>query len=676
MASKIDRRTFLKGAATAAVSILAASCAQPTPQVVEKEVPVEKVVKETVVVEKEVAVEKVVTATTEVSQYNEPPMLVGLVKDGQLPPVDERVPSEPLIVTPIEQVGEYGGTWHRLAVGPNDIRTPDRLMYDQLVRWNIMGNDLVPNVAKSWEVSKDGTTFTFDIRRGIKWSDGEPFTAEDIAFYMVDHLGNEEIAPSFPGWLESGDTPVDFELLDDYTVQFTFAEPYGLFMPLLASAAGQPFALYPKHYLEQYHVNYTDKAELQAAAEEAGFEEWYQYYSAKGGNPWSASKNLPEFPVIHAWKIKVPPPKQPVVLERNPYFWKVDTEGNQLPYIDRIEHMIVGDSEILNQRAIAGEVDMQHRHIDFTNYSLYKESAAQAGYRVLEWQSSQQSEVVMHPNVAHADPVMREIIGDKRFRWALSLGLNRAEISEAATLGLGVPTQASPLPSSPLYGEEQATTMTDYDPGRANELLDEMGLTERDGEGFRLRPDGERLSMVFEYVPGWGDDTVQLAAEHWKALGLDVSPKEEARPLLTERTYANEHDLVTWPQRSAFGYAPLINPADFIPFSRDPSKWAVPYADWYQSGGETGEEPPEVIKEAQSLYDEITRTASADQQEALFRQILEIAAENLWVIGNVTKPPALIIVKDDFRNVPEMSISSWELMTPGNTMPEQYFIRS
>jgi peptide/nickel transport system substrate-binding protein len=666
---KMNRRSFLRASAMTLAGIAAASCAQPTPQVIEKEVPVEKVVKETVVVEKEVAVEKVVTATAVETQYNEAPMLSGLVRQGELPPVDERLPDEPLVHTPAEEVGEYGGTWHRLSTSPGDVRTPDRLNYESLIRWNVMGTEQIPNVAKSWEISPDGTTFTFQLRKGMKWSDGEPFTADDIVFYYEDVLQNEELNPSFPKTWTVGGEPVVVTKVDDYTVRFSFPLPSGVFLVDMASAAGRWWALYPEHYLQQFHIEYADQAKLDAMVEEAGFEEWYQLF----GDKFSHKTNT-ELPVIHAWQITVPAPKQPVVMERNPFYWKVDTDGNQLPYIDTVEHMIVAGAEQVNLRAISGEVDMQTRHILFDNFPLFQENKEQGGYRILQWKRGYITDAAIYPNAMHQDPEMREILGDKRFHWALSLGINRAEIIEGVYLGITEPTQVSPFPSSPFYWEEQAQNMLEHDPDRANEILDEMGLTERDGDGYRLRPNGERLSITFSYAPifgSWGD-IGELLRAHWEELGIELILDETNRQLYVERFQANEHDMAIW--QSAAEFNPLILPMNFVPIHGN-SRQAIPAADWYLSGGKEGEEPTGDLRETFDLWDQIKATADFEEQQQLFRQILELNKENIWVIGICTAPPEIVIVKENFRNVPEEAVSDWNLLTPGATAPEQYFIR-
>jgi peptide/nickel transport system substrate-binding protein len=648
-----------------AAGLAAASCAQPTPEVIEKEVPVEKVVKETVVVEKEVAVEKVVTATAVVSEYAEAPMLAGKVQGGDLPPVDERLPDEPLVVEPWEEIGEYGGTWHRLAVSAGDIVLNSRVTYENPVRWNLQGTETIPNVLKSWEIQEEGRVYIWNIRKGMKWSDGEPFTADDYMFYFEDHMGNEELTPTAPSFLRPGGEPVEAEKIDDHTIKLTFAVPYGLFLTNVAGSNGLRFAQYPKHYRQQFHPNYVDLDTLNKRAQDEGFEFWYQLYGDRGNN-----QAVIEMPVIYAWKLIVPPPKQPIVAERNPYYWKVDTEGNQLPYVDRIEWMLVQGKDQVNLRAVAGEVDLQGRHITFENYPLYQENQEQGDYRIVLWKSGRITDSMLQPNISHPDPVMREILGDKRFRWALSLGIRRDEIIEAAYLGTTDPQQISPHPNTPYYWEEQATNMIEYDPDRANSLLDEMGLEERDAEGFRLRPDGDRLTVVYLYAPVFGSwGTIgELLKGYWKDLGIDLVLSEQARQLWSEKRAANELDLTVWTGPN--GFNPLGNIRPYICFQSPQAYWQ-----YLSSGGSEGEEPPAFMLEQWDIWNQIEQSVDPQEWQELFRGILEIHMEQMVNIGICSHPPVIFVVKNDFRNFPEDGVEDWQLLSPGASKPEQYFIR-
>ena len=702
--SQISRRDFLRASVITAVGAAAASCAQPTPQVIEKPVTVvvekevqvekevlstvivekevavekvvqqtvlvekEKVVKETVVVEREKQVDKVITATPVISKYGESPQLAGMVRDGKLPPVQERLPEEPLVITPVEEIGQYGGTWHRLSSGPTDLQLNGRITYCAFNRFNHFGTELVPDVSTSFEVNADGSVYTYKLRKGMKWSDGSPYTADDMVFYFTDDLGVAELSGT-PGWLQPHGKLASLDKVDDYTIRLDFHGPYALFPTLEAYNAGLPDR--PAEYLKQFHIKYADKAALDAALKEAGFEQWYQLYSNK--------QNLelnPERPSMRAWVMFQPSPKQPIVAVRNPYYWKVDTEGNQLPYIDRIEFMVVQSGDIVNLRAASGEVDMQLRHMTFANYPIFKDSEEKGDYRVLEWPWGE-NEIVVHFTQNSADPVKKPLLEDKRFRFALSLAVNRQEICDAIYYGTVEPSQIVPYPSSPWWTEERAMYMADYDPDRANAYLDDMGLTGRDSEGYRLMPDGKRLVISWDYAPifgPWGP-VGELVREHYQKIGVDLQIREVARSLFYERFRAGETDLGLWTGHSTF--YPILTPRDFAAISYGGSKWAAQYGWWWETGGSSGIEPPadSDIRKSQLLYDKCMASPTVQDAFDAFDELMDNFYDNLWTMGFTTPPIQPVIVKNNFRNVPDGVLSTWSLRSPGATAPEQYFFK-
>ena len=654
--------------------VLAASCAQPTPVVVEKQVPVEKVVKETVVVQKEVAVEKVVTATPVTMKYKEAPMLAGLVREGKLPPVDERLPPSPMVITPWEEIGQYGGTWHRLSTSPDDIRIPDRLVYEFLIRWNKDATETYPNVLEKWEANADFTEWTFTMRKGIRWSDGEPYTSADLAYYFEDILTDTDLTPTYPYYFKVNDTPAQFTRVDDQVYKLTFVAPYPSLGLALAGSDPREHSMHPKHYASQFHRKYVDAAKLAAMTKEAGFEFWYQLYGNKcrGG---AAFKNNLDFPVINAWRVVVPPPKMPTVLERNPYYWKVDPEGNQLPYIDRMEHMVVQGADQVNLRAVAGEVDMQMRHLTFNNYPLFMESRQKGDYRILLWTKGYASDAVLYINFWAKDDVIRQLFNDKRFRYALSLGINRQEIIEGVYLGVTEPKQISPNEDSPFYWDEWANWMTEYDPDRANAYIDEIGLVnQRDSEGYRLRPDGKRLTIEFLWSPvfgSWGDIGTLYRA-HWKQLGIDLTVNQVSRELRDERKDALDYELNVW---TADGTTNPFTQTGLDWYTCREGMFESTVALWVDTKGKEGKEPTPEMLAATKLRDDFLAATSMDQWVSIFRKALEIQKEHLWVIAPCTASPEVVVVKNNFRNVPEDAVSDWQYMTPGNTMTEQYFIK-
>lgn len=605
-------------------------------------------------------------------KYNEAPMLAELVNAGQLPPVDERLPVNPRTIPVVEEIGQYGGTWFRSAVGPGDAGILNsRLSYENLLRWNEDGSDVVPNVAESYEVNADATEFTFKLREGMKWSDGEPFTADDYLFVYQDIMLNEELNPSFVTWMKDpkGEAGA-IEKVDDYTIKFVFTNSYGLFTQILAGPSAAWINDRPKHYLSRFHPTYADAAELEQMTTDRGFDQWIQLFGDR--NNWQN----PEMPHIWPWIPTVVPPDIPVVAERNPYYYKVDPDGNQLPYLDKIQFDVVEKADLLNLKAIAGELDMQFRHILWTNYPLFIENAEVGDYRVMRWSLAEGSNCLLHPNMNHQDPVLRELFQNKNFRIALSHGIDRDTINELAYLGLGQPRQASLIAESPYFKEEYATRYADHDVVKANQLLDEIGLTERDGEGFRLRPNGEPLTLTIEYAPIFGPwaDTVQLIADQWKEIGIRTIPKEEDRTLFSQRGDTGEEmEIGVWIMDRCL--TPLIEPWYFFPFKGGtPPSTAAQWYTWYTSGGTQGEEPPAEVSAQYALYDQI-KGASAEELPGLAEQFFDRASEELWFIGTVGALPHVGVVKNNFRNVPEQAVSDWLQQTPGNTNVEQYFKR-
>ncbi|MBN1902715.1 ABC transporter substrate-binding protein [Candidatus Sumerlaeota bacterium] len=596
--------------------------------------------------------------------FQEAPSLRVLSQSGKIPPVKERLPENPLVIVPPQQIGPYGGSWARLATSSPDIGLYQyRIAYEGFVRWDDMGQNILPNLAVRWLVEDDAKTFTFFLRRGIRWSDGEPYTVDDILFWYEHIIKNKELTPVPPRELIRGGELGIIEKVDDYTVRFRFKEPYGLFLPNLASGFSMWFVEFPAHYLKQFHVDFVPKEKLEAAAKDRGFDFWYQIFWDKG--EW----RNPDHPRLWAWLIKIPPPGRPCVFERNPYFWKVDPEGNQLPYIDKITFDIY-EMDTINLKAMNGEVGMQGRHIAFENYPLFMENREKGGYRALHWLNAGGGSLSIGLNMNHKDPVMRKIIGDKRFRQALSHAINRNDLNEVCFFGVGEPRQMSPPPTSPFYSAKYEKAFIEYDPDKANALLDEMGLSKRDRNGNRLRPDGKLLKLYIETPTTFISNKMQeLIAQDWTAVGVNSEVKMEARQLFYTRKAACLHDVGVW--GASDEQLPIMDPRWFFPFNTE-SIQGIAYARWFATDGKRGEKPPLEIKRCMDLYRQIEKTSDLQKQVALFDEILELNAEHLWVLGVLGNVPVPFLVKNNFRNVPEVAISGWIFRTPGNTAPECY----
>ncbi len=663
----ISRREFVRLSALTTAASVAAACAQPAAPAAPTAVPVAQA---PTAAPAAPSAPTAAPAVTEV-RYAEAPVLAEKAKAGGLPPIEERLPLEPRVIPVAEEIGQYGGVWHRCAVGVSDAGIINsRLSYECLVRWNDDGSGVVPNVAKAFEINADATEFTFHLREGMKWSDGEPFTADDVVFYVVDDLMNAERNPTLPKRYRDpiNQEPLAVEKVDDYTFKVIYKSPYGLFIQVLAGPSALDWTVRPKHYLTQFHPTYAVKEELEAKIKAANFTNWWELFGNRAD--WQNA----EIPHIWPWLPTRVPPDVPIVCERNPYYWKVDAEGNQLPYIDSVQFDIVENADLLNMKAVAGEIDCQFRHIMWANYPLFVENAQQGDYRVMKWTLAEGSNALLHPNMNHGDAGLRELMQTKDFRIALSVAIDRKAINELAYQGFGSPRQAALVPQCPYYKPEHETKYAELDIAKGNELLDGIGLTAKDDEGFRLRKDGTPLSVTFEYAPVFGPwrDVVNMVCEQWKEIGIRGIPKEEDRTLFAERATAGlEMDMGIWTMDRCF--TPLIEPLYFMPISGGtPPSTAREWVQWNDTRGAQGTEPPEDVRAQFALYEEI-KGATPDILPGLAQQFFDNASEAIWFIGTVGVLPHVGIVKNNFRNVPEQAISDWLQLTPGNTNVEQYF---
>ena len=540
-------------------------------------------------------------------------------------------------------------------------------MSQRLIRFTPDVSAIVPNLATSFDVSADGTEFTFYLRPGTRWSDGDEFSAEDFVWWYENILMNTDMTPRPWSWLTVAGEPVVVDKIDEHTVRFRFAAAYGLFTAFLSASQGFNLIV-PTHFLKQFHPEFADADELAAKVKEADFDEWTQIIGQHLG---SRRIYTPGDPTLSAWQAVTDPASTRLVMERNPYFWKVDTAGRQLPYIDTVTFDLVTDGEVINLKASAGEVDFQFRHLNPTNFTLFKENEERGGYRTLTYIHDKEQSAIISINLTNKAPNIRAVVSDARFRKAMSYALNRNDINELVYGGLaGPPSQVVPFPESPFHLAELASAYVEYDPEQANALLDEMGLTGRDGNGFRLRPDGETMSLTVEITDGFAD-VGELTREYWEAVGVKTNLKVIERSLWQQRYVSNDMDVSMW--SGTAGMMPLTWPRYYVPTGGQ-VLWAPDWQFWYESGGERGEEPPDFMKQAIALYDEIKVTVDPAKQHELFKDILRIKVDHLWDIGLLSPPPPIVgVVNAKLRNVPERAPYSDIARSPGSFIPEQFF---
>lgn len=576
-------------------------------------------------------------ATTAFAQdYTEAPMLAERVAAGDLPPLEERLPQDPEVIEPYDSLGTWGDT---IRFGISGTADQDSLTYwsgDQgLVRYDPATgySTVLPNLAREWEVSEDARTFTFHLRRGVKWSDGTPFTADDVIFNMEGFVLNDGWAP-VPSIYMSGGKPVTVAKVDDHTVTFTFDQPYGLFLLELANPRALDHLFYQKAYCGQFHPDYATDLDAELAA--ARTPDWRQLMVMKCGD---TDKTPARFanstrPSLEAWIVKEPyvAGATQVVMERNPYFWAVDSAGKQLPYVDRVVGTIYSDPEALLLGAIGGNIDFGFRDLDSAaNRPVLAQNRESGGYELFEVTSIGGSPAVFFLNLTHKDEEKRALYNQKDFRVALSIGMDRQEIIDTALLGLGQPWQSAPFEDSPMYHERYATQYLEYDPEEANRLLDGLGL-EKGPDGLRRMPSGAPLTIRVEISPNPPEirDILELLALQWRDIGIDMQVMVVDRTLMVQHVTGNDHDAAAW--NSQQSWLPGKPPFGMVPLEYD-SRWGVGYVDWRKSGGERGMEPPESIKQRMALFDQSTTARDFEERKVLIHQIADIAADEFEVFA-------------------------------------------
>lgn len=613
------------------------------------------------------------------TEYQEAPALAALVASGDLPPVEERLPEEPLVEQVTDSIGTYGGVLRRGFLGPSDHNNYTRVVYDALVRFSPTGGEVIPHIAKGWESNADFTQWTVFLRKGMKWSDGEPFTADDIMFWYNSILKNAELMPSAPVWMSNPDgSVVTVEKLDETSVRWTFAQPNTAFLLDLANKDGADksianLAFAPAHYLKQFHPDFTDADELQAKVDAAGFDSWVQLFQVEALPHLSGKR-----PSTAAWAPNgTTVGDETFVIERNPYYFAVDADGNQLPYIDEVKFTFFADKQTLNLAAVGGQIDMQGRHIEMSNYPVLMENSAKGNYRVVTYPTFGGSDAVLMFNQTYNnDPAIGDILRTKDFRIALSYAIEREAIKELAFLGIGEARQGVPAPFHPYYpGDEYAFKYTEYDVDKANELLDGIGLTERDGDGFRLRPDGERLDLEISVVPAFASwaDIGQLVVEDWAEVGVRAHIELRERTPHFAMRDSNDLQIEIWNEDTT-GF-PFSGQPNYDPRSQPAMTLAPLVRQWVNSNGERGVKPTPEIQRIMDIIDE-AKVSGKDRQIELAQELFRIWAENVWEIGTVGLTPmvqGVVVANSNLKNVAEVAGNDWPLRTPGNTRPEQFY---
>lgn len=597
----------------------------------------------------------------------EAPMLTRLVRAGKLPPVQQRVPSDPLVVKPLERDGLYGGTWHMMVDAP-DLGVYKMIAgYAPLMRWKPDCSGLDPGTAYAWEYNRDGTQLTLHLRHGIRWSDGVEFTSEDIAYWaQLCHEAKQKLQTPFWSLVDGKEMTVTTP--DKYTVVMHFAGP-NWYVPLHLATGywwSEQYNL-PKHYMMRFDPHFNPKYKD------------YNLFDKRNSTEFN-----PDRPTLWPWRLaRIEEAGFRTVWERNPYYFAVDDRGRQLPYIDRIITTYVPNDQVRVLKILSGEIDAQFRLVELKDLALYLQGRRRGDYRVLRWKEANGGSDSWLVNWSTPDPVKRELFRMTPFRQALSLAVDRDKCNQVGWRGLGTPQQATvsregwhfQTAEGKAVFDEWAKSYAEFDLPRANRLLDSIGLAKRDSEGYRVMKDGRRLSILIDLGPqnttDYTGDEALIVADGWRKLGIDVTLHNWPSAEMELRRNTGKYEV------SPFGESEmdLFTYPDWV-FPTSDKYWHIQTGKWYKTSGKEGEAPTGPVKRLVDLYAKIMGQKDLAKAHRLVQDAVRVHMQDgPFVIGTVGDLPSLVIVKSNLRNVPESDriLGPWAVSGPASSFPETFF---
>lgn len=585
------------------------------------------------------------------------PYLKEAVEKGTLPAMKDRLPESPLVVPLMEEqtLGRYGGDLHTLMGKAADVKMMFVYGYARVVGYT---SDLkiAPDLAESFDVVED-RIFTFHLRKGHRWSDGVPFTSEDFRYWWEDVANNKKLSPTGPPvpLLVAGEYPtVTFP--DTYTVRYEWKNPNPEFLSLIAGAS--PLLIYrPAHYLKQYHDKFVDKSKW-SKIKKIKFKSWASSHNRKDN---LYKYDNPDLPTLQPWVNTTYPPANRFVGVRNPYFHRVDTQGRQLPYIDRMI-MSISESKLISAKAASGDVDLQSRALKLQDATFLKANEKRSGYRTLLWPTVRGSHFALYPNLNANDEKWRTLLRDVRFRRALSMGIDREEVNDVLFFGLATEGNNTAQSQSQFYTDDLRTRWATLNIEKANSLLDEIGLSTRNEDGIRLLPDGEPLSIIIETAGEATEhtDVLELIRDSWREIGIALYIKPSQRAVFRNRIFAGETLISVW-----FGFengvpTPLTSPAPLATTSQQSYQWPK-WGQYNETKGQSGEAPdvPEAIR-LNELNAQWQNAKTEAEKEGIWKEMLDIHADQQFTIGVVSGILQPVVVKNELQNVPKKAIYNWD----------------
>ena len=566
-------------------------------------------------------------------------------------------PDEPRVLDDIPTIGKPGGELRSLIARSRDTRLFYVFGHARLVGYDLH-LDLVPDILASFDV-QEGRIFTMRIRKGHRWSDGEPFTAEDFRFYWEDVANDPALQPSGPDvqLLVQGEPP-KVEILDALTVRYSWSRPNPMFLPALAATTA--VAIYrPAHYLKQFHRRYADPGALAQLVKQTRSRDWVQLFMRKDRLD---EFDNPDMPTLQPWMPTTAPPAQRFVAVRNPYYHRVDSKGQQLPYLDRFILEVI-DPKLIPIKTGAGETDLQFRHLFFRDYTFLRQSANRNGLRPLLWPEGRGAHLALYPNLNAADPVWRKLFQDLRFRQALSLGIDREALSQFLYIGLASPSNNSIIPASPLFREEYGKRCIAFDPEAANHALDALGLGRRNAKGLRLLPDGRPMDLLVETAGEDSEqtDVLELVRDEWAELGIAIHAKPSDRETLRNRIFSGDALMTIFYGIDNGMPTAAMPPDEFAPTSQaDQPQWPR-WGQYYETKGGAGEPPslPEA-KRLLELFEQWQTTYEPRRQAEIWGEMLDLYTSQCFTLGLIQEVRQPLAVRAKLQNLPEEAIFNWE----------------
>ncbi|HFQ15104.1 MAG TPA: ABC transporter substrate-binding protein [Rhodobacteraceae bacterium] len=589
----------------------------------------------------------------------------------ELPPLSERLPKEPLVVAPYDSIGSYGGTLDIISnateAGTSDMMS---IRHVNLVRYSDDLETIVPNVAKGWKWNDDYTQLTFYLREGHKWSDGEPFTSADIKFWYDNLELDPNVIASTKDYVLVGGERMTVETPDPYTVVFNLPSPKPGLLSHFANHYAQAFQ--PKHLLGKYHPAINPDAD--AEAQKIGFETGYDVIKAYYGN--SDWMDTPTPMLANPDKVANMPFAAAPTLEShivisestegrrfvpNPYYFKVDTTGQQLPYVDRMDETFVTETEVRVLKLINGEVDYKTQSLQLDMAPILLENQEKGDYTV--WLRPKISFPTFSFNVTDEDPEKRELFNKLAFREAMSVAINRAEINEVAYFGLGEIQQYVAFSPTPSFIDEALLQYkTEYDPEGAKAQLDGIGLTDQDGDGWRDLPSGKPLVLNVQFATqGMSAKVAELVAQHWADVGVKTTVKEITADEYRSAQSSNALSVGAWEKSQPLGVI-LGNNELFVPPFENyfAHRTGMLWAEYLESKGANGVEPPAWVNDSIADINAFqSAVPGSDEQNEIGSRMVERMVKELMFIGTV-KAVSPVFHRNALKNVPEFKTASYD----------------